>query len=303
MTFSIETSTDATGLTGQAGWAGVTALTVQSATAARTGNYKATEAPGDLVLTFTPTTKTAANAAIVVTTTGNKIWTADNTDATCTVHQFVASTGLMTTVAVTSSTASGTGTIMTIATGALLYAGLPVKIVCSGNTDVNKADTTLIKIRIKTQSDTADTADSAAGCPLTLSHTNVIGTAVTWTGATRTSYVTGTAAATAGDLVVKFTPSVALATNDVITLTASEEIFAAAGQITGITATGNSGATALTITEGADTKTVETAASVPLATAKMKNHVEVKMGGAATATHPIVLTIPHAKLAANGATA
>jgi len=191
---------------------------------------------------------------------------------------------------------------MTIATGALLSAGLPVKIVCTGNTEVNKADTTLIKIRLETGTDTAKTADTAAGCPLTLSHVNVIGTAVTWTGATRTSYVTGTAAATAGDLVVKFTPSVALATNDVITLTASEEIFTSAATLAGVTATGNSGASALTITSDTATKTVETAASVPLATAKMKNHVEVKMGGGAT-VHPIVLTIPKAALAANGATA
>merc|ERR1711977_361512 len=49
------------------------------------------------------------------------------------------------------------------------------------------------------------------------------------------------------------------------------------------------------------TKVVETAASVPLATAKSKNHLEMKVGAAATA-HPIVLTIPKALLAANGAT-
>merc|ERR1711998_563412 len=263
--------------------------------------YKAATAPGSLTVTFLPTTKTAANAAIVITTTGNKIWTADDTSATCTVHQFVPKTGLMTTVAVTSSTASGTGTIMTIATGALLNAGLPVKVVCTGNTDVNKADTTLIKIQLETAADTVKTADSAAGCPLTLSHTNVIGTAVTWTSATRSNQIVSTAAATAGDLVVTFTPSVALANTDVITLTASEEIFLAAATAAGITATGNNPSAALTITSGGDTKTVETAASVPLATAKMKNHIEVKVGAAAT-VHPIVLTIPKALLAANGAT-
>merc|ERR1711977_69303 len=49
------------------------------------------------------------------------------------------------------------------------------------------------------------------------------------------------------------------------------------------------------------TKVVETAASVPLATAKSKNHLEMKVGAAASA-HPIVLTIPKALLAANGAT-
>merc|ERR1712093_336989 len=199
------------------------------------------------------------------------------------------------------STASGAGTIMTIATGALLYAGLPVKVVCSGNTDVNKAATTLIKIQLETAADTTKTADSAAGCPLTLSHTNVIGTAVTWTSATRSNQIVSTAAATAGDLVVTFTPSVALATNDVITLTASEEIFLAAAQAAGITATGNNPSAALTITSDAATKTVETAASVALGTAKMKNQVEVKMGASAS-VHPIVLTIPKALLAANGAT-
>merc|ERR1712093_62412 len=127
------------------------------------------------------------------------------------------------------STASGAGTIMTIATGALLYAGLPVKVVCSGNTDVNKAATTLIKIQLETAADTTKTADSAAGCPLTLSHTNVIGTAVTWTSATRSNQIVSTAAATAGDLVVTFTPTTALVQNNIITLTASQEIFLAAG--------------------------------------------------------------------------
>merc|ERR1712232_880511 len=157
------------------------------------------------------------------------------------------------------------------------------------------------KFRLETGTDNVKTADTAAGCPLTLSHANHVGTAVTWTSATRSNQIVSTAAATAGDLVVTFTPTTALADTDVITLTASQEIFLAAAQAAGITATGNNPSAALTITSDAATKTVETAASVPLATAAMKNHIEVKVGAAASA-HPIVLTIPKALLAANGAT-
>jgi len=309
--FKVKTSTDTTDTALTHGYQIYAALTVGGAakdiapTVTRAANYKTGQAGGDLIITFTPTKTTVANAAIKITTSA-AVWSADGTAGSCTVHQLNYETGVMTAVSTTgveSSTVSGgAGKINTIATAAALTAGLPVKVVCDGTKNMATNVAGENKFRLETAADTTKTADTAAGCTLTLSHANHVGTAVTWTSATRTSYVTGTAAATAGDLVVTFTPTTDLATNDVITLTASEEIFAAAGQITGITATGNSGATALTITEGADTKTVETAASVPLATAKMKNHVEVKMGGAAT-PHPIVLTIPHAKLAANGATA
>jgi len=309
--FKVKTSTDTTDTALTHGYQIYAALTVGGAakdiapTVTRAANYKTGQAGGDLIITFTPTKTTAANAAIVITTSA-AVWSADGTAGSCTVHQLNYETGVMTAVSTTgveSSTVSGgAGKINTIATAVALTAGLPVKVVCDGTLNMATNVAGENKFRLETAADTTKTADTAAGCTLTLSHANHVGTAVTWTSATRTSYVTGTAAATAGDLVVTFTPTTNLATNDVITLTASEEIFAAAGQITGITATGNSGATALTITEGADTKTVETAASVPLATAKMKNHVEVKMGGAAT-VHPIVMTIPHAKLAANGATA
>merc|ERR1712100_559429 len=121
------------------------------------------------------------------------------------------------------------------------------------------------------------TANTAAGCPLTLSHANHVGTAVTWTSATRSNQIVSTAAATAGDLVVTFTPTTALSQNDLITLTASQEIFLAAGAAAGITATGNNPSAALAITADADTKVVETGASIPLATAKSKNHLEMKV--------------------------
>lgn len=310
VTFKVKTSTDQTYTTTAHGYTISTALTVTGSangvkpTAARTASLKTGVAGGDLVITFTPTKKTANNAAIVITASA-VTWTADGTAGDCTVHQMSPETGVMTAISTTgveSSTVSGGGGLInTIATAAPLIAGLPVKIWCDGtkNMAVNVAGEN--KIQLETAADTVKTADSAAGCPITLSHANVIGTAVTWTSATRSNQIVGTAAATAGDLVVTFTPATALATNDVITLTASEEIFTSAAQLAGVTATGNSGASDLTITSGGDTKTVETAASVPLATAKMKNQVEVKMGGAAT-VHPIVLTIPKAALAANGAT-
>jgi len=308
--FKVKTSTDTTYTALGLGYIISAGLVVTGSangiapTAARTANYKTGINGGDLVVTFTPTKKTATNAAIKITASA-ATWTADGTAGDCTVHQMNPETGVMTAISTTgveSSTVSGgAGKINTIATAAPLVAGLPVKVWCDGtkNMAVNVAG--LNKIRLETQADTTKTADTDAGCPLTLSHANVVGTAVTWTSAARTNLVVGTAAATAGDLVITFTPAVAIQANDHVTITASQGIFLAAAAVTTATATGNNPSAALAIATAATTKTVETPASIPLGTAAMKNQIELKIGAAAS-VHPIVITIPKALLADNPAT-
>jgi len=292
VTFSIETTTDTGGLTGQAGWAAVTAFTAQSVTATRT-TLKGTVAGGDLVFGFTPTTKVPSAGTIALTSV-QQIWTANEDSSSggttaCTATQVKPSTGLHTAVTVTKTVITGTtGKIATITMGGILYAGLPVTVTCDGtkNLAVNGADGQAYSMTFATSTDAV--ATGAADL-------YTVNKGVAWTSATRaTSQIVGVAG---GNLVFTFTPKTTVANTNLVTLTASESIFTADASVT---CTATSDGSAATVTRADSTST---AAVANTGTAAKKNILKVTMGADLTADKVAVITCDGTtNFAVNGAT-
>merc|ERR1712159_101859 len=97
--------------------------------------------------------------------------------------------------------------VATVTMGAALYPNLPVSVICDGSKNIAVLGTDQAYAWTM-----VSTTDTQAGTAVTLTSD----TGVTWGSAARTTLTTGAAG---GDLVVKFTPTTALAQNDLITIT------------------------------------------------------------------------------------
>merc|ERR1711959_756283 len=245
--FKVKTSADTTYTTLATGYSIVAAASV-TWTSATVGAAYVGLAPGAITFSFKPNKAIAATN--VVTITANKeIFTADGA-TTCTATTILgATTGLAGSAAVTSGTVSGTKKILKVIMNAALTTGYAATITCTDNLAVNPA-AGAVTFSIETTTDTtALTAQTG--------YTTVAAVTSALAGVPRgTSTVKSEAAP--GDLVFAFTPRETVAATKILTLTASEAIFAATATCTctaKTSVTASSAGTTVALTSGAATST------------------------------------------------
>jgi hypothetical protein len=265
ITFGFVTSSDIVALTTQTGFTTTAATSPIWTSASRSGFLGTTQAPGDLIVKFTPFKEVPADGTVTITPSAN-IFTADAA-TTCTAT----SDG---TAAVVKTAGTATvGAILTVTMTGALAAGKAAVITCTSNLAVNPG-AAAITFSLKTSTDaTAITGQTG--------YTVLAAKQALWTSATRaTSLETGKAG---GDLVVKFTPTTEVPADGTLTITADKAIFTA------------DAATTCTATSDGTAAVVKTAG-----TATVGNVLTVTMTGALAAGKAAVVTCT-SNLAVNGA--
>merc|ERR1711998_666319 len=230
VTFSISTNVDATALTGQTGYT-VLLKAVAWGSASRSGSLVKGQSGANLVVTFTPTI-TVPNSGIVTITPSENIFSADAA-TTCTA------TSGGTAKAVSGSATVGAVLKVTMDGGVTLPGAAAAVITCTDNLAVNGA-AGAVTFSISTSVDETPVTSQTG-------YTKLVDS-VAWTSASRaTSLVQGVAG---GNLVVTFTPQVAVPNSGIVTITPSVNIFSA------------DAATTCTATSGGTAKAVQGSATV-----------------------------------------
>jgi hypothetical protein len=261
ITFGFVTSSDIVALTGKTGFTTTTATSAAWTSASRSGFLGTTQAPGDLIVKFTPFKEVPADGTVTITPSAN-IFTAD------------AATVCTATSDGTAATVKGSatvGAILTVTMTGALAAGKAVVITCTDNLAVNPA-AAAITFKLKTSTDATELTGQTG-------YTVLAAKQALWTSATRASLETGKG----GDLVVKFTPTTEVPAEGTLTITADKAIFTA------------DAATTCTATSDGTAAVVKTAG-----TATVGNVLTVTMTGALAAGKAAVVTCT-SNLAVNGA--
>jgi hypothetical protein len=180
ITFGFVTSSDIVALTTQTGFTTTAATSPIWTSASRSGFLGTTQAPGDLIVKFTPFKEVPADGTVTITPSAN-IFTADAA-TTCTAT----SDG---TAAVVKTAGTATvGNVLTVTMTGALAAGKAAVVTCTSNLAVNGAAGTVVGFTFKTSAD-AGLVSGATGYTVTAVATKAPTKAPTTAGGNKTATV------------------------------------------------------------------------------------------------------------------
>merc|ERR1711959_46662 len=223
VTFKAKTTTDTTELTGETGYTTVNDCTdvtsVGGATRSKSlkGAATANDA-GSLTVWFVPQTEISIGGEITIWSDQDIVTTGKAETATkCVVKE--AGGGQTVTKSQKSVVRDKKDIVLTM--GEVVAAGAKVEVVCTTDLAANPADSTVVKISVKTSQDKKKKETTA--------YTTVAATKVAWVSGEPSSKCAG---AKPENLVFKFKPNTEVAADGTLTITADKAIFKAEGATT-----------------------------------------------------------------------
>jgi len=205
ITFSLVTTTDTFTLAGQTGYTTEHQLQVTWISGVRSLSHVSGAVPGDLVVSFTPTTLLSATGTITVTPSSN-IFTSDGA-INCTL------TG--NTVDVPILSANTVGAVLTVTISGALPGLASAILTCNDNLAVN-GGAGAVTFSIATSADTSAVTGKTG-------YTIVVTNAVQWGSATRGNTLQH--GQSGGALLIKFTPTAVVPVGGLVTITTSKRLF------------------------------------------------------------------------------